>query len=105
MNAHDPAPHIGQELSGRGPIYFDNLVLENLLESFMELAAEVWTIRDRQAVLETVLASQGIDAATLIEQHRPDDAELAARKALREEFVARLLAGFLRRTDLKETIA
>lgn len=105
MNAQDPAPRIGLELTERGPTYFDNLVLENLLESFMELAAEVWTIRDRQAVLETVLTSQGIDAATLIEQHRPDEAELAARKALREEFVARLLAGFLRRTDIKETIA
>lgn len=105
MNADNPAPAIGEEISGRGPTYFDNLVLENLLESFMELAAEVWTIRDRQAVLETVLKSQGIDAATLIEQHRPDDAELATRKALREEFVARLLAGFLRRSDSKETIA
>jgi hypothetical protein len=105
MNAQEPAPRIGLELTERGPTYFDNLVLENLLESFMELAAEVWTIRDRQAVLETVLKSQGIDAATLIEQHRPDDDELGARKALREEFVARLLAGFLRRTDIKETIA
>jgi len=105
MNAHDPVPPVGQELTGRGPTYFDNLVLENLLESFMELAAEVWTIRDRQAVLETILMANGIDAATLIEQHRPDETELAARKALREEFVARLLAGFLRRTDTKETIA
>jgi hypothetical protein len=105
MNKHDTALAIGQEISGRGPVFFDNIVLDNMLESFMELAAEVWTIRDRQAVLEAVLASQGIDAATLIEQHRPAAAEIAARKALREEFVSRLLAGFLRRTDIKETEA
>ena len=55
MNKETPTPAIGQEITGRGPTYFDNLVLENLLESFMELSAEVWTIRDRQAVLETVL--------------------------------------------------
>lgn len=105
MDPEKPAANIGQEISGRGPIYFDNLVLENLLESFMELAAEVWTIRDRQAVLEVILKEHGIDAAAAVEAHCPDAGELAARKALREEFVARLLAGFLRRTDIKETVA
>jgi hypothetical protein len=99
------APQIGQEIDGPGRVYFDTVVTDNLLEAFMELAAEVWTIRDRQAVLETVLAEKGIDAAALIEAHRPPAAEIAARKALREAFVARLLAGFLRRTDTKESVA
>jgi hypothetical protein len=98
-------PAIGIEIDGPGPVYFDSVVTDNLLEAFMELAAEVWTIRDRQAVLETVLAERGIDAAALIESHRPAPAEIAARKAMREAFVARLLAGFLRRPDTKETIA
>jgi hypothetical protein len=95
-------PPIGQEINGRGPVYFDSVVIDNLLEAFMELSAEVWTIRDRQQVLETVLAAQGIDAAALIEAHRPDAAEIAARKAMREAYVARLLAGFLRRTDTND---
>ncbi|MFZ4689773.1 MAG: hypothetical protein ACOYLS_11095 [Polymorphobacter sp.] len=100
-----PAPQIGVEIDGPGPVYFDTVVTDNLLEAFMELAAEVWTIRDRQAVLETVLAARGIDAAALIEAHRPPPAEIAARKAQREAFVARLLAGFLRRPDTRETVA
>ena len=100
-----PALEIGIEIDGPGPVYFDTVVTDNLLEALMELAAEVWTIRDRQAVLETVLAARGIDAAALIEAHRPPPAEIAARKALREAFVARLLAGFLRRPDTKETVA
>jgi hypothetical protein len=95
-------PPIGQEINARGPVYFDSVVIDNLLEAFMELSAEVWTIRDRQQVLETVLAAQGIDAAALIEAHRPDAAEIAARKAMREAYVARLLAGFLRRTDTND---
>jgi hypothetical protein len=90
---------IGLEIDGPGRVYFEQPVLDNLLETMMELAAEVWTIRDRQAVLETVLAAKGIDAAALIEAHVPDAAELAARKALREAFVGRLLAGFLRRPE------
>lgn len=105
MNDSTPAPPIGIEIDGPGPRYFDNVVTDNLLEAFMELAAEVWTIRDRQLVLETVLAAKGIDAAALIEAHHPLPAEIAARKALREAFVARLLAGFLRRTDTKEPVA
>jgi hypothetical protein len=102
-----PAPErpIGIEIDGPGPRYFDTVVTDNLIEAFMELAAEVWTIRDRQAVLETVLAEKGIDAAALIEAHRPPPAEIAARKALREAFVARLLAGFLRRPDTQEPFA
>ncbi|WP_439534097.1 hypothetical protein [Polymorphobacter sp.] len=97
-DTHTPS-HIGQEINGPGRTYFDNVVIDNLLESFMELAAEVWTIRDRQAVLEAVLKSRGIDAETLIEAHRPDPAEAAARKAMRAAFAERLLAGFLRRPD------
>ncbi|MBC7522436.1 MAG: hypothetical protein H7268_15255, partial [Sandarakinorhabdus sp.] len=89
-----PPSRIGTEIDGPGPVYFDSVVTDNLLEAFMELAAEVWTIRDRQAVLETVLAAKGIDAAALIEAHRPPPAEIATRKAMREAFVARLLAGF-----------
>jgi hypothetical protein len=105
MNLADPERPIGIEIDGPGTRYFDNVVTDNLIEAFMELAAEVWTIRDRQAVLETVLAEQGIDAAALIEAHRPAAEEIAARKALREAFVARLLAGFLRRTDIQEPVA
>jgi len=102
MNTQAPTPAVGQEITGRGPTYFDNLVLENLLESFMELSAEVWTIRDRQAVLEAVLKDKGIDAAALIEAHRPDADEFTSRKTLRGEYVARLLAGFIRRTDIED---
>ena len=106
MNPLEPPPAaIGAEIDGPGPVYFDSVVTDNLLEAFMELAAEVWTIRDRQAVLETILAGHGIDAAALIEAHRPPPAELAARKVMREAFVARLLAGFLRRSDNTETTA
>lgn len=103
--ANPPPPAIGVEIDGPGPIYFETVVTDNLLEAFMELAAEVWTVRDRQAVLETVLIDHGIDAAALIEAHRPTSAEIAVRKAVREAFVARLLAGFLRRPDARETIA
>ena len=101
----EPGPNpssIGIEIDGPGRAYFDTVVTDNIIDMVMELAAEVWTVRDRQYVMENVLASQGIDAATLIEAHRPTAEEIAARRILREAFVARLLAGFLRRANVAE---
>lgn len=102
MNKQPPQPVIGTEIDGPGPVYFEQPVIDNLLESMMELAAEVWIVRDRQMVLETILASQGIDAAALIEAHVPTADDLARRKTLRDAFVAQLLAGYLRRPTQKD---
>lgn len=90
---------IGLELSGRGPSYLDNVVLENLLDAFLELAAEVWTLTDRQRRFERALAELGLDAASLVETRVPDAAEAAERKAARDAYVGRLFESFLRRPD------
>ncbi len=91
-------PTIGEEIGGPGRAYFDSVVTDNMLDALVELAAEVWTVKDRMMVLETVLADKGIDAAALVEAHVPDDASRAARKAAREAFIASVFASFLRRT-------
>jgi hypothetical protein len=96
----DPeVPPLGSEIDGPGRRYFDDVVIDNLLDAFLELSAELWTVRDRADVLEAVLATKGIEVAAAIEAHRPDAAELARRRAAREAFVARIGAPFLRRTD------
>lgn len=92
-------PPIGQEIGGRGKTYFDSVVIDNLMDAFLELAAEVWTTRDRMAVMETVLADNGIDAAALIEAHRPSPELKATRKQQREAFIGQVFASFLRRPD------
>jgi hypothetical protein len=94
-----PVPPLGSEIDGPGRRYFDDVVIDNLLDAFLELSAELWTVKDRADVLETVLAAKGIDVTGAIEAHRPDAAELARRKQLREAFVARISAPFLRRPD------
>ena len=91
-------PPIGGEINGPGKAYFDHVVTDNLLDALVELAAEVWTTRDRMAVLEAVLADKGIDAAMLIEMHVPSDQLKAERKVGREAFIAQVFASFLRRT-------
>lgn len=90
-------PPIGQEIDGPGKAYFDHVVTDNILDALVELAAEVWTTRDRLVILEAVLAEQGIDAAARVEAHVPSDAVKAERKALREAFIAQVFASFTRR--------
>lgn len=92
-------PDLGFEINGSGRQYFDNVITDNLMDALMELSATVWTIRDRQIVLEKVLSDKGIDADSLIEAHTPSETELAERAAERDEMVKRVFGAFLRRPD------
>lgn len=88
---------IGYEINGPGRAYFDNVLIDNILDALMELSAVTWTVRDRQYVLEKVLAEKGIDVTELVEKHVPSDEELKVRKAERDEWANRIFRSFLRR--------
>lgn len=88
---------LGDEIGGNGRIYFENVVIDNVLDALLELTATVWTHHDRVIVLEKILAEKGISVSDEIEAHMPDDAEIAARAAERDEFVDRIFGAFLRR--------
>lgn len=88
---------LGVEIGGPGRAYFDNVMFDNILDSVMEMSAAIWTVRDRQIVLEKILAEKGIEVTDLIEQHTPGDAELAERKSERDELANRIFKSFLRR--------
>ena len=88
---------LGEEVGGPGRAYFDNVVIDNILDALLELSAMVWTYHDRVNVLEKVLEKHGIPVGEAIEQHLPDEAEIAAREQERAALVDRVFAGFLRR--------
>jgi hypothetical protein len=89
-------PHALQpvEIGGPGRTFFANPAIDGLMDAVVELSAELWAVKDRQYVMERVLAEEGLTAR--IEQWRPSPHEAAERKALREAFVARIFNGFLR---------
>lgn len=89
--------NLGEEIGGRGRVYFENVVIDNMLDALLELSAEVWTHHDRVLVLEKVLAERGIDVGQAIEAHVPDQAETARRSEERDAFVERIFGAFLRR--------
>lgn len=94
---HDVPPLMGEEVHGPGRTYFDNVVIDNLLDALLELSAAVWTYHDRVNVLEKVLEKKGISVSDEIEAHMPDTEEREARAAQRTALVGRVFGSFVRR--------
>ena len=90
---------LGIEIGGPGRAYFDDVIIDNLMDAVLEISAAVWTIRDRQIILEKVLSQKGIDVSDEIEAYVPDKNTLAERKTERDEMVARVFQSFLRRPN------
>lgn len=68
--------------------------VDKLTQALLYVASELWVARDRQVVLERVLAESGSDAPALVDAYRPDDALAAKLAAEREAFIASIL-GYL----------
>ena len=94
---------LGHEIDGAGRRYYDDVVLDNILESMLELTATVWTYHDRVLVLESVLdelLGRGSGKPTLselVERHEPTPEEKARRRAEREALVDGVFRSFSRR--------
>ncbi len=98
---------IGAEINGPGRRYYDDPVIDNLMESLLELTAAVWTYHDRTLVLESVIGkllaeSHGHpDIEQMVEQHQPSADERARRKAERDKLVTDVFRSFGRRPTLE----
>ena len=95
-----PVGQIGAEIDGPGKQFFDNVVLDNILEAMLELTAAVWTYRDRAMILERVLGDligNDKDISALIENYRATAEDDAARAAERAELVQNVFRSFSRR--------
>ena len=68
--------------------------IDKLTEALLYVASELWATRDRQIVLERLLAENGLSAPGQIDGYRPDVALANALETEREAFIARIL-GYL----------
>jgi len=92
----------GHEIYGPGKQFFDDVVIDNLMEAFLELTATVWTYHDRSLVLERVLQEllgkdKGVELDDLIEQYMPSEADKQARQQEREKMINRVFEPFVKR--------
>ncbi|MGB1875770.1 MAG: hypothetical protein ACPHGY_02425 [Rhodospirillaceae bacterium] len=54
------------------PHYFNDQMIDHLLEICLQLAGEIWVNRDRQTVMEHLLATKGKVTPEMIEEFKPD---------------------------------
>jgi hypothetical protein len=79
------------------PHYYEQPVIDHLLEIVLQLGAEIWVNRDRQLIMEYLLATRGSVTAAAIDAFEPD-AEFkqklqTQRKAFTERVYGCLYAG------------
>jgi len=82
-----------QDLPGfdRGhPHYFKDPTIDHLLEIVLLLGGEVWINRDRQIIMEHLLATQGKVTNDMIEEFRPDEDLRKSLADRRNEFTRRV---------------
>jgi hypothetical protein len=72
------------------PQFFRDPMIDKLLEITLLIGGEIWTNRDRQMVMEHLLATEGRVTPDLIETFRPDDEFEKRSEELRLQFVHRI---------------
>jgi hypothetical protein len=73
--------------------------VDRVLGVVMELAAEVWVLRDRLTAMEQLLDRAGVLATADLESYAPTEAERTKRLAERDALIARILAPMTAQSD------
>jgi len=72
------------------PHYFKDQMLDHLLEITLLIGGEVWSDRDRQMVMEHLLATRGQVTPEMIEQFEPDKEFKERLQKARHTFIERV---------------
>jgi hypothetical protein len=72
------------------PQYFDSEAVDHLIGIVLELGAELWVMRDRQAHLEELLAQKGVDVRAELDMGRPSAETEQRLRAERQAMVKRV---------------
>jgi hypothetical protein len=79
--------------------FFPDPSVDRVLGVVMELAAEVYVLRDRVETLERALEDSGALTRAALDAAEPSDADRAARLARRDALIARILAPMTAESD------
>ena len=74
------------------PSFFKDPMIDKLLEIVLLMGGEIWSARDRQMIMEHLLATNGHVTPDLIETFKPDEEFESRSEELRNEFVRRVFA-------------
>ena len=86
------------------PQFFDDQGIDPLVTMNMELMAELWVVKERQFVLESLIAESGMNVKERIESYRFSDAEQQELEAARRKYVETLMRAFSAEFINRETL-
>ena len=78
------------DATGRRPAFFGQDGMDQMMSIVLELAAELWVVRDRVFLMEAVLQSQGVAVSDAIEAFTPTDEQQATLGRMRAEMTAQM---------------
>ena len=78
------------ETTRRRPAFFDQEGVDQLLSIVLELAAELWTVRERLFVLEALSEARGRPMREAIEEYELSEAQQAELAAMRRRMTETL---------------
>jgi hypothetical protein len=71
------------DASGRRPAFFAHDGVDQLVTMVLELATELWVVRERVFVIEAVAAQKGLPLKDAVEAYKPSEAERAELARMR----------------------
>jgi hypothetical protein len=78
------------DAAGHRPAFFGQDGMDQLLSIVLELAAELWVVRERVFVVEAVLQNQGIAVTEAVEAFVPDAAQQAKLASMRASLTSNM---------------
>lgn len=81
------------------PHYFKDPMIDHLLEICLQLAGEIWVNRDRQMVIEHLLATEGKVTPDMIEAFKPEPDMKEAMRDARRLFTQRIFSSLYQETE------
>ncbi len=76
--------------AGRRQTFFEQDGMDQLVSMVLELATELWTVRQRLYVLERAVEGQSAPLSDLVETYQPSATEQAELEAMRAKMVREL---------------
>lgn len=90
MTAGQDRTPLPKAAKGKRPQFFDDPGTDHLVSMFLELASEVWVLRERLQLLEDVAADKGVILEQELEGYSPPPERAAALAADRQAFIERI---------------
>lgn len=90
MGATEDKSPLPRHIRGKRPQFFDDAAADHLLSMVLELSAELWVSRSRQAALESYLSKSGVLDVSAFEAFDLPQSDQNDLQAWRTEFMQRL---------------